>query len=314
MLAGGEEMIYENISQLVGNTPLLKLSSFAEKNNAGAELYAKLERSNPAGSAKDRVALYMINDAEKRGVLKAGGVIIEPTSGNTGIGLAAVGVSRGYRVILTMPDTMSVERRKLIAAYGAEVVLTAGKDGMSGAIAKANELAEQLGGFIPSQFDNPANALAHYETTAPELWNDMDRSIDVFVASVGTGGTVTGVAKYLKEQNPAVHIVAVEPQESPLLSGGKAAPHKIQGIGANFVPAVLDKTLLDEIVTCSADEAFTCGRDIARTEGILVGISSGAVLAAALKLSKRPEYAGKRIAMVLTDTGERYLSSEMFGD
>lgn len=307
-------MLFSNISELIGGTPVLKLTGFSEKKGVKAELYAKLERSNPAGSAKDRVALYMINDAEKRGALKKGGVIIEPTSGNTGIGLAAVGASRGYRVILTMPDTMSIERRKLIAAYGAEVVLTPGKDGMTGAIAKAKELSKELHGFIPSQFDNPANALAHYETTGPELWSDLDGNIDVFVASVGTGGTLTGVARYLKEQKPDVHIIAVEPQESPLLSEGKAGPHKIQGIGANFVPEVLQKDLIDEIVTASADEAFQCGRDIARTEGILVGISSGAVLAAALKLAKRPEYQGKRIAMVLTDTGERYLSSEMFGD
>ncbi len=307
-------MLFGNISELIGNTPVLKLAVFSEKNAAGAELFAKLERSNPAGSAKDRVALYMINDAEKRGLLKKGGVIIEPTSGNTGIGLAAVGASRGYRVILTMPDTMSVERRKLIAAYGAEVVLTPGKDGMTGAIARAKELAEELHGFIPSQFDNPANALAHYETTGPELWRDLGGDIDVFVASVGTGGTLTGVARYLKEQKPDIRIIAVEPQESPLLSEGRAGPHKIQGIGANFVPQVLDKAVIDEIVTSSAEEAFQCGREIARTEGILVGISSGAVLAAALKLSKRPEYNGKRIAMVLTDTGERYLSSEMFGD
>ena len=307
-------MLYNNVSELIGNTPVLKISAFAEKNGAEAELFAKLERSNPAGSAKDRVALYMINDAEKRGVLKKGGVIIEPTSGNTGIGLAAVGVSRGYRVILTMPDTMSIERRKLIAAYGAEVVLTAGKDGMSGAVAKANELAKEMNGFIPSQFDNPANALAHYEGTGPELWRDLDGKVDVFVASVGTGGTITGCARYLKEQRSDVHIVAVEPQESPLLSEGKAGPHKIQGIGANFVPSVLDRSVIDEIVTVNAQEAFECGRSIACTEGILVGISSGAVLAAALKLAKRPEFKGKRIAMVLTDTGERYLSSEMFGD
>lgn len=307
-------MLFNNISELIGNTPVLKLGGFSEKNGACAELFAKLERANPAGSAKDRVALYMINDAEKRGLLKKGGVIIEPTSGNTGIGLAAVGASRGYRVILTMPDTMSVERRKLIAAYGAEVVLTAGKDGMSGAIEKAKELAKELNGFIPSQFENPANTLAHYETTGPELWKDLEGDIDVFVASVGTGGTLTGVARYLKEQRADVRIVAVEPQESPLLSEGRAAPHKIQGIGANFIPQVLDKSVIDEIVTATAEEAFQCGRDIARTEGILVGISSGAVLAAALKLAKRPEFKGKRIAMVLTDTGERYLSSEMFGD
>lgn len=307
-------MLAENIAELIGNTPVLRLNGFERHSGAEARLFAKLERQNPAGSAKDRVALYMINDAEKRGLLKKGGVIIEPTSGNTGIGLAAVGVSRGYRVILTMPDTMSVERRKLIAAYGAEVVLTAGKDGMSGAIAKAQQLAEELHGYIPAQFDNPANALAHYETTGPELWRDLNGDIDVFIASVGTGGTLTGAARYLKEQKPDIRIVAVEPEDSPLLSGGKAAPHKLQGIGANFIPAVLDRSLIDEVVTAGAQEAFQCGRDIAATEGILVGISSGAVLAAAVKLAKRPEFKDKRIAMVLTDTGERYLSSEMFGE
>lgn len=307
-------MLAENIAELIGNTPVLRLNGFERHSGAKAQLFAKLERQNPAGSAKDRVALYMINDAEKRGLLKKGGVIIEPTSGNTGIGLAAVGVSRGYRVILTMPDTMSVERRKLIAAYGAEVVLTAGKDGMSGAIAKAQQLAEELHGYIPAQFDNPANALAHYETTGPELWRDLGGDIDVFIASVGTGGTLTGVARYLKEQKPDIRIVAVEPEDSPLLSGGKAAPHKIQGIGANFIPSVLDRSLIDEVVTAGAQESFQCGRDIATTEGILVGISSGAVLAAAVKLAKRPEFKDKRIAMVLTDTGERYLSSEMFGE
>lgn len=307
-------MLVENITELIGNTPVLRLNGFEQHSGAKAQLLAKLERQNPAGSAKDRVALYMINDAEKRGLLKKGGVIIEPTSGNTGIGLAAVGVSRGYRVILTMPDTMSVERRKLIAAYGAEVVLTAGKDGMSGAIAKAQQLAEELHGYIPAQFDNPANALAHYETTAPELWRDLGGDIDVFIASVGTGGTLTGVARYLKEQKPDIRIVAVEPADSPLLSGGKAAPHKIQGIGANFIPSVLDRSLIDEVVTAGAQESFQCGRDIATTEGILVGISSGAVLAAAVKLANRPEFKDKRIAMVLTDTGERYLSSEMFGE
>ncbi len=307
-------MLVENITELIGNTPVLRLNGFERHSGAGARLFAKLERQNPAGSAKDRVALYMINDAEKRGVLKKGGVIIEPTSGNTGIGLAAVGVSRGYRVILTMPDTMSAERRKLIAAYGAEVVLTAGKDGMSGAIAKAQQLAEELHGYIPAQFDNPVNALAHYETTGPELWRDLGGDIDVFIASVGTGGTLTGVARYLKEHKPDIRIVAVEPEDSPLLSGGKAAPHKLQGIGANFIPSVLDRSLIDEVVTAGAQEAFQCGRDIARTEGILVGISSGAVLSAAVKLANRPEFKDKRIAMVLTDTGERYLSSEMFGE
>ena len=305
-------MLYNNISEMIGNTPLLRISRFAEASGAKAQLFAKLERSNPAGSAKDRVALYMINDAEQRGLLKKGGVIVEPTSGNTGIGLAAVGAQRGYRVILTMPDTMSVERRKLIAAYGAEAVLTKGSEGMQGAVAKAKELAQELGGFIPGQFENKANALAHYETTGPELWRDLGGDIDVFVASVGTGGTLTGAARYLKEQKPDIRIIAVEPKDSPLLSEGRAGAHKIQGIGANFVPEVLDKSLIDEIVTAGAEEAFDCGRRIAQTEGILVGISSGAVLAAAVKLAARPEYSGKRIAMVLTDTGERYLSSEMF--
>lgn len=307
-------MLYEDITQLIGGTPLLHISRFADKKNADAQLYAKLERSNPAGSAKDRVALYMIRDAEKRGTLKKGGVIIEPTSGNTGIGLAAVGASLGYRVILTMPDTMSVERRQLIAAYGAQVVLTPGKDGMQGAVAKAEELAQELGGFVAGQFINPANSLAHYETTGPEIWQDMNGDIDIFIASVGTGGTLTGVAKYLKERRPDIRIVAVEPKDSPLLSEGKSGPHKIQGIGANFIPEVLDKSLIDEIVTVSAEDAFCCGRDIARTEGILVGISSGAVLAAAAETARRPENHGKRIAMVLTDTGERYLSSEMFAE
>ena len=307
-------MLYENISELVGGTPVLHISRFAEAYGAAAELYAKLERSNPAGSAKDRVALYMIKDAEQRGALKKGGVIIEPTSGNTGIGLAAVGASLGYRVILTMPDTMSIERRQLIAAYGAEVVLTPGKDGMQGAVAKAEELARELGGFVAGQFVNPANAKAHYETTGPELWQDMDGDIDVFVASVGTGGTLTGCARYLKEQKSDIRIVAVEPKDSPLLSEGKAGPHKIQGIGANFIPEVLDQSCIDEIVTVSTEEAFDCGRKMARTEGILVGISSGAVLAAAVKLAARPEYSGKKIAVVLTDTGERYLSSEMFAE
>ncbi len=307
-------MLYENISELIGGTPVLHISRFAEETGAEAELYAKLERSNPAGSAKDRVALYMIKDAEQRGILQKGGVIIEPTSGNTGIGLAAVGASLGYRVILTMPDTMSVERRQLIAAYGAEVILTPGKDGMQGAVAKAEELAKELGGFVAGQFVNPANSLAHYETTGPELWKDMNGDIDVFVASVGTGGTLTGCARYFKEQNPDIRIVAVEPKDSPLLSEGKAGPHKIQGIGANFIPEVLDKSYIDDIVTVSAEEAFDCGRKMARTEGILVGISSGAVLAAAVKLASRPEYRGKKIAVVLTDTGERYLSSEMFAE
>ncbi len=304
-------MLAENITQLVGKTPVLHLTRFAE---GDMQLFAKLECFNPAGSAKDRVAHYMIADAEKKGLLKAGGVIIEPTSGNTGIGLAAVGAYKGYRVILTMPDTMSVERRKLIAAYGAEVVLTKGADGMKGAIEKAEQLAEELGGFIPGQFTNTANAQAHYETTGPELWADMSGDIDVFVASVGTGGTLTGTAKFLKEKAPDIRVVAVEPADSPLLSEGRAGSHKIQGIGANFIPEVLDTSIYDEVVTVTSEEAFSCGRRMASTEGILVGISSGAVLSAAVKLAQRPEYRGKRIACVLTDTGERYLSSEMFAE
>ncbi len=307
-------MLAENITQLVGNTPVLHISRFMERAGAGAEIYAKLECFNPAGSAKDRVAAAMIAAAEKQGVLKAGGTIIEPTSGNTGIGLAAIGAYKGYRVILTMPDTMSIERRKLIAAYGAEVVLTPGKEGMSGAIAKAEQLAKELGGFIPSQFTNAANAQAHYEATGPELWRDMDGNIDVFVASVGTGGTLTGTGRYLKEQHKDIYVAAVEPADSPLLSEGRAGAHKIQGIGANFIPEVLDTSVYNEVVTVSTEEAFSCGRLIAATEGILVGISSGAVLAAVVKLSQRPEFKGKRIACVLTDTGERYLSSEMFSE
>lgn len=305
-------MLYKDITELIGSTPLLEISRFAESNGANGKLFAKLERTNPAGSAKDRVALYMIRDAEKRGALKKGGVIVEPTSGNTGIGLAAVGARLGYRVILTMPDTMSVERRKLIAAYGAEVVLTPGAEGMKGAIAKAQQIAEELSGFIPGQFENNANVLAHYETTGPEIWNDMAGDIDVFIASVGTGGTLTGVARCLKEKKPDIRIVAVEPKDSPLLSEGKAGPHKIQGIGANFVPDILDKSLIDEIITVSAEDAFRCGRELAKTEGILVGISSGAVLAAALSLGE--ELKGRKTVMVLTDTGERYLSSEMFAE
>lgn len=307
-------MYAENIRALVGNTPVLHAERYAAASGINAHLFTKLECFNPAGSAKDRVAMYMIQEAEKQGLMKEGGVIIEPTSGNTGIGLAAMGVSKGYRVILTMPDTMSVERRMLIKAYGAEVVLTAGAEGMKGAIAKAEELAKEYGGFIPSQFTNPANAQAHYETTGPELWKDLDGKIDVFIASVGTGGTLTGVARYLKEKDPSITVIAVEPSDSPLLSEGRAGAHKIQGIGANFIPEVLDKCLIDRIITVGAEEAFECGRRMARTEGILVGISSGAVLCAAGKAAAMPEFSGKRIAAVLTDTGERYLSSEMFAE
>lgn len=305
-------MLSENIMGLVGNTPVLRLTRFEKECGAAARLYAKLECFNPAGSAKDRVALYMINDAEQRGALKEGGVIVEPTSGNTGIGLAAIGARKGYRVILTMPDTMSVERIKLIKAYGAEVVLTPGALGMKGAIEKAEELCKEHCGFIPSQFTNKANARAHYETTGPELWHDMGGDIDVFVASVGTGGTLTGTARYLKEQRQDIVTAAVEPADSPLLSEGRSGAHKIQGIGANFVPEVLDRSLIDRIVTATTEDAYSCARLLARTEGVLVGISSGAVLSAAVKLAKLPEYSGKSITMVLTDTGERYLSSELF--
>ena len=305
--------IYTSAHQLIGKTPLLELTGIEKEYNLHARLLAKLEYLNPAGSVKDRVALSMIEDAEKRGLLVDGSVIIEPTSGNTGIGLACVAAARGYRTIIVMPDSMSAERRLLMSAYGAELVLTPGKLGMSGAIAKAEELAKEIpGSFIPDQFANPANAKAHYETTGPEIWEDTDGNVDIFVAGVGTGGTITGVGRFLKEKNPAVQIVAVEPADSPLLSGGKAGPHGLQGIGANFVPAVLDTGIYDRIIPVTTEEAYAAARKLGRTEGILVGISSGAALHAALMLAKEPENAGKTIAVLLPDTGDRYLSTELF--
>ncbi|MGM9629682.1 cysteine synthase A [Butyricicoccus sp.] len=304
-----------SITQLIGGTPLLELVNYEKANNLNAHVVAKLEYFNPAGSVKDRVANAMIADAEEKGVLKPGATIIEPTSGNTGIGLAAVGTAKGYHVILTMPETMSIERRKLVAAYGAEVVLTSGSAGMKGAIAKAEELEKSIdGAVILGQFVNPANPKVHYETTGPEIWKDTEGKVDIFVAGVGTGGTVTGTGKYLKEQNPNVRVVAVEPATSPVLSKGTAGPHKIQGIGAGFVPDTLDTDVYDEIIAVDNDAAFETGRAIAKAEGILVGISSGAALYAATELAKRPENAGKTIVALLPDTGERYLSTALFAE
>ena len=305
--------IYTSADQLIGRTPLLELTHMAERENLSAKVIAKLEYFNPAGSAKDRVALSMIRDAEEKGILKAGSTIIEPTSGNTGIGLACVAAARGYRTIIVMPDSMSAERQILMGAYGAELVLTPGALGMSGAIAKAEELAREIpGSFIPDQFGNPANAKAHYETTGPEIWEDTDGKVDIFVAGVGTGGTITGTGRFLKEKKPSVQIVAVEPADSPLLSGGKAGPHGLQGIGANFVPAVLDTTIYDRIIPVTTQEAYEAARMMGKTEGILVGISSGAALHAALKIAKEPENAGKTIVVLLPDTGDRYLSTDLF--
>ncbi len=307
--------IYESAAQLIGRTPLLQLGRLAQRHSLQANLLAKLEYFNPGGSVKDRVALSMLDDAEKQGVLRPDTVIIEPTSGNTGIGLAAVAAARGYRAIIVMPDTMSLERRRLIQAYGAQLVLTDGKLGMKGAIAKAQELAEQYSNsFIPGQFDNPANAAAHRNTTGPEIWEDTDGAVDVFVAGVGTGGTITGVGEYLKEKKPGIAVIAVEPDASPVLSGGAAGPHKLQGIGAGFVPAVLDTTVYDKILTVSWENAFAAAREIGREEGVLVGISSGAALWAAIELGRRSEYAGKTIVVLLPDTGERYLSGELFAE
>ena len=306
---------YDTITDLIGSTPLLKLNRFAAAENLGAEVYAKLEHFNPAGSVKDRIAYAMITDAEKNGALKPGSVIIEPTSGNTGIGLAAVAAARGYRIIIVMPETMSVERRQLMKAYGAELVLTEGAKGMKGAIAKAQELAAQTpDSFIPGQFTNPANPSAHRATTGPEIWNDTDGTVDIFVAGVGTGGTLTGVGEYLKSQNPNVKVVAVEPAGSPVLSKGVAGAHKIQGIGAGFVPDTLNTKVYDEIITVENKDAFATGRELARKEGLLVGISSGAAVWAAAQLAKRPENQGKRIVVLLPDTGDRYLSTPMFAD
>ena len=305
--------IYTNVTELIGRTPLLRLANLEKAENAHANIIAKVEFFNPAGSAKDRVASAMIAEAEKSGVLKPGATIIEPTSGNTGIGLASVGTAKGYKVILTMPETMSVERRNLVKAYGAEVVLTDGTKGMTGVIEKAEKLKNETdGAVILGQFVNPANPKAHYETTGPEIWQDTDEAVDVFVAGVGTGGTLSGVGKYLKEQNPNVKIVAVEPETSPVLSKGTAGTHKIQGIGAGFVPKTLDTDIYDEIITVPNDAAFEIGNKIAKTEGILVGISSGAAVWAALQLAKRDEFKGKNIVALLPDTGERYLSTGMF--
>ncbi len=302
--------VYSKITELVGNTPLVEISRFSEGRGHKARVLAKLEYFNPAGSVKDRIALAMVEDAEKRGLLKPGAVIIEPTSGNTGIGLASVAASRGYRAIFTMPETMSVERRKLLKAYGAEIVLTEGAKGMKGAIAKAEELAKTIpGSFIPGQFVNPANPAAHFASTGPEIWRDTEGKVDIFVAGVGTGGTLTGTGKFLKSQNPAVKVVAVEPKGSPVLSEGHAGPHGIQGIGAGFVPDVLDTKVYDEVIPVTNEDAFATGRDVAKKEGFLVGISSGAALWAASELAKRPENAGKTIVVLLPDTGDRYLSS-----
>lgn len=305
--------IYDNITQLVGNTPLVRLNSIEKEFGLKAQLYGKLEALNPAGSAKDRVGLAMIEDAEKRGILKPGSVIIEPTSGNTGIGLASAAASKGYKVILTMPDTMSVERRNLLKAYGAQLVLTEGARGMQGAVEKAEELAAQTeGSFIPGQFDNPVNPKIHYETTGPEIYDALDGKIDIFVAGVGTGGTITGAGRYLKEKNPQIKIIAVEPSRSPLLSQGKAGPHGLQGIGANFIPSILDTSVYDEILTVSDEDAYSKGRLIAAKEGVLVGITSGAAVHAAVVAASRPENEGKNIVAFLPDTGDRYLSTPMF--
>ena len=307
--------IYGSIAELIGRTPLVELANYGRSEGARARILAKLEYLNPAGSAKDRVGLAMVEDAEKRGLLKPGAVIIEPTSGNTGIGLAAVAVPRGYRLILTMPDTMSMERRSLLKAYGAEVVLTDGAKGMQGAIDKAQELAREIpGSFIPGQFVNPANPEAHRRTTGPEIWEDTDGCVDIFVASVGTGGTITGTGEYLKSQNPNIKGVAVEPADSPVLSGGTAGPHKIQGIGAGFVPEILNTDIYDEIIRVESGEAYRAGRMLAKKEGFLTGISSGAALSAALTLARRSENAGKCIVVLLPDTGDRYLSTEMFSE
>lgn len=305
--------VYKNILDLIGNTPLVEVGNIEKELGLEASVLVKLEYLNPAGSVKDRAARSMIEDAEKRGLLKEGSVIIEPTSGNTGIGLAAIAAIKGYRMILTMPETMSAERRNILKAYGAELVLTEGAKGMAGAIEKANELAEEIpGSFIPGQFENPANAAAHRASTGPEIWEDTDGKIDIFVAGVGTGGTLTGVGEYLKSKNPAIKIVAVEPADSPVLSQGKSGPHKIQGIGAGFIPSVLNTDIYDEIIPVESDDAFATGKLLAKKEGILVGISSGAALWAAIQLAKQPENKGKVIAALLPDSGDRYYSTPLF--
>ena len=305
--------VYQGFTELIGKTPLVEVTNIEQVHELKAKLLVKLEYQNPAGSVKDRAAFYMIKDAEEKGLLKEGSVIIEPTSGNTGIGLAAIAAAKGYRAILTMPDTMSVERRNILKAYGAEIVLTEGAKGMKGAIAKAEELAGEIeGAYIPAQFDNPANAQAHYETTGPEIWADTDGTVDIFVASVGTGGTITGTGKYLKEKNAAIKVVAVEPASSPVLSGGQAGAHKIQGIGAGFVPTVLDTGIYDEIITGENDLAFETSKELTKREGLLTGISSGAALYAAVELVKRPENEGKTIVVLLPDSGDRYYSTPLF--
>ena len=307
--------VYQSVTEIIGRTPLLAAKSFAKAHDLKANLLVKLEYFNPSGSVKDRIAIAMVEQAEKDGKIAPGATLIEPTSGNTGIGIASVAAARGYRAILTMPETMSVERRNLLKAYGAEIVLTEGAQGMKGAIARAEQLQKEIpNSFIPSQFENLANPATHERTTGPEIWADTDGKVDVFVAGVGTGGTVTGTGRYLKQQNPAVHVVAVEPTDSPVLSGGKPGPHKLQGIGAGFVPDTLDTKVYDEVIRVSNDDAFVYGREFARREGALVGISSGAALAAAVELAKRPEYAGKTIVALLPDGGDRYLSTDLFAD
>lgn len=307
--------IYKSLTELIGKTPLMELSNYNKKHDLDAKIIAKLEYFNPAGSVKDRVAYAMIIDAEEKGLLKSNSVIIEPTSGNTGIGLASVAAARGYRIILTMPDTMSVERRSLLKAYGAEIVLTDGAKGMNGAIAKAEELAADIeNSFIPGQFNNPANPTMHLKTTGPEIWEDTDGKVDIFVSGIGTGGTITGVGEYLKSKNPNIKIIAVEPVDSPILSEGKAGPHKIQGIGAGFIPDTLNTKIYDEIITVTNDAAFATGKEIAKTEGLLVGISSGAAIYAATEIAKRPENRDKNIVVLLPDTGERYISTPLFED
>lgn len=306
-------MLYHSVEQMIGSTPLVALEKIEKKHGLAGNIFAKLERSNPGGSAKDRIALEMILEGERTGALKPGGTLIEPTSGNTGVGIAMIAAARGYRAIIVMPETMSIERRLLMSAYGAEVVLTEGSKGMAGAVDKANELAKEIeGALVAGQFENSANPQAHYKTTGPEIWADMAGDVDILVAGVGTGGTLTGTTRYLREQNPNLKAVAVEPLSSPLLSQGKAGPHAIAGIGANFVPAVLDTEIYDEIVTVSNEDAMEFGREIAKVEGLLVGISSGAALAAACQIAKRAENVGKKIVVVLPDTGERYLSTVLF--
>lgn len=305
--------IYKSVDEMIGRTPMMELSNLKNKLELNVTLLAKVEALNPGGSAKDRVAKRMVEDAEKAGILKEGATIIEPTSGNTGIGLAVMAAARGYRAIIVMPDSMSMERRLLMTAFGAELVLTDGAKGMSGAIEKAEELAKEIpNSFIPGQFDNPSNPAAHYDTTGPEIWEDTDGKVDIFVAGIGTGGTLSGTGKYLKEQNPDVKIIGVEPASSPLLTKGEAGPHGLMGMGANFVPATLDKDIYDEVLTATEEESYEAGRLIARNEGLLVGISSGAALHAALEVAKRPENAGKNIVVLLPDTGDRYLSTPMF--